>query len=157
MSRDGGRMSTWSFVSWALDRHPQNAAVSIWTCPQSNRKGWPGLLNHIFSKMAAGCSAGRRPLGRYRAILASFNVSRHKAKRVQEWFEEHSNESEVSTWPPNYPDLHQIEHLWDVLDDDVMYWILATDPSCCLFFLALKRRNKFTSPAMGCCCHGSSL
>lgn len=149
-----------SFVLWALDHHQQNTALSIWTCPQSNRKGWPGLLNHIFFKDGSRLQCGKKATGRMQRDSCLFqqdNVSRHKAQRVQEWSEEHSNESEVSTWPPNYPDLHQIEHLWDVLDGDVMYWILATDPSCSFFFLALKRRNKFTSPAMGCCCHGSSL
>ena len=32
-------------------------------------------------------------------------VSCHKAKMDQEWFEGHSNESEVLAWPPNSPDL----------------------------------------------------
>ena len=35
-------------------------------------------------------------------------------KMVQEWFEEHSNELEVLTWPPNSRGLNPIEHLWDV-------------------------------------------
>ena len=34
---------------------------------------------------------------------------------VQEWFEEHNNEFEVMTWPPNPPHLNPIEHLWDVV------------------------------------------
>ncbi|KAK3512777.1 hypothetical protein QTP70_025307 [Hemibagrus guttatus] len=40
----------------------------------------------------------------------------HKAKMVQEWFDEHNNEFEVLTWSPNSPDLYPIEHLWDMLD-----------------------------------------
>lgn len=43
-----------------------------------------------------------------------------KAERVQKWFEEQCNGSEVSTWPPSSPDLNQIEHVWDVLEADVM-------------------------------------
>ena len=40
----------------------------------------------------------------------------HKAKMVQEWFEEHSNKFEVLSCPPNSPDLNPIEHLWDLWD-----------------------------------------
>ena len=47
------------------------------------------------------------------------NAPYHKAKMVQEWFEEHNNEFEVLTWPPNSPDLNPIEHLWDVLNKQV--------------------------------------
>ena len=47
------------------------------------------------------------------------NAPCHKAKMVQEWFEEHNNKFEVLTWPPNSPDLNPIEHLWDVLDKQV--------------------------------------
>lgn len=47
------------------------------------------------------------------------NAPCHKAKMVQEWFEEHNNEFKVLTWPPNSPDLNPIEHLWDVLDKQV--------------------------------------
>ena len=47
------------------------------------------------------------------------NAPCHKAKMVQEWFEEHNNEFEVLTWPPNSPDLNPIEHLWDVLNKQV--------------------------------------
>ena len=36
------------------------------------------------------------------------NAPFHKAKKVQEWFEEHNNEFEVLTWPPNSPDLSPI-------------------------------------------------
>ncbi|KAL0181699.1 hypothetical protein M9458_024105, partial [Cirrhinus mrigala] len=42
----------------------------------------------------------------------------HKAKMVQEWFEEH-NEIEVLIWPKISLDLNPIEHLWDVLNKQV--------------------------------------
>ena len=47
------------------------------------------------------------------------NALCHKAKMVQECFEEHIKEFEVLTWPPIYPDLNPIEHLWDVLNKQV--------------------------------------
>ena len=47
------------------------------------------------------------------------NVPYHKAKMVQDWFEEHSHEFEVLTWPSNSPDLNPVKHLWDVLDKQV--------------------------------------
>ncbi|KAK3562823.1 hypothetical protein QTP86_010397 [Hemibagrus guttatus] len=47
------------------------------------------------------------------------NAPCHKAKMLQEWFDEHNNEFEVLTCPPNSPDLNPIQHLWDVLDKQV--------------------------------------
>ncbi|KAK3519389.1 hypothetical protein QTP70_026949 [Hemibagrus guttatus] len=47
------------------------------------------------------------------------NAACHKAKMVQEWFDEHNNQFEVLTWPPNSPDLNPIQHLLDVLDKQV--------------------------------------
>ncbi|KAK3546573.1 hypothetical protein QTP70_029961, partial [Hemibagrus guttatus] len=47
------------------------------------------------------------------------NAPCHKADMLQEWFDEHSNQFEVLTWPPNSPDLNPIQHLWDVLDNQV--------------------------------------
>jgi len=47
------------------------------------------------------------------------NAPCHKAKMLQEWFEEHNIEFEVLNWPPSSPDLNPIEHLWDVLNKQV--------------------------------------
>ena len=40
-------------------------------------------------------------------------------QKWSKWFEEHNNEFEVLTWPPNSPDLNPVELLWDVLDKQV--------------------------------------
>ncbi|KAK3543802.1 hypothetical protein QTP70_028095, partial [Hemibagrus guttatus] len=47
------------------------------------------------------------------------NAPCHKAQTVQEWFDDHNNQFEVLTLPPNSPDLNPIQHLWDVLDKEV--------------------------------------
>ncbi|KAK3561315.1 hypothetical protein QTP86_030620, partial [Hemibagrus guttatus] len=46
------------------------------------------------------------------------NAPCHKAKMVQEQVDEY-NELKVLTWPPKFPDLNPIEHLWDVLNEQV--------------------------------------
>ncbi|GFT50543.1 transposase domain containing protein [Trichonephila clavipes] len=38
-----------------------------------------------------------------------------KTKIVLEWFQEHDAEFQLVSWPPNSPDLNQIEHIWDVM------------------------------------------
>ncbi|KAK3537400.1 hypothetical protein QTP70_008852 [Hemibagrus guttatus] len=47
------------------------------------------------------------------------NASCHKTKMVQEWFDEHNNEFEMSTFPSNSTVLDLIEHLWVALDKPV--------------------------------------
>ncbi|XP_051541380.1 voltage-gated hydrogen channel 1-like isoform X1 [Myxocyprinus asiaticus] len=47
------------------------------------------------------------------------NSPHHTAHIDQEWFEEHDEEFKVLPWPPNSPDLNPIEHMWDVLDQQV--------------------------------------
>lgn len=44
------------------------------------------------------------------------NAPCHKAKVVQEQFEEHSNKFEVFTLPPKPPDINPSEHLQDMPD-----------------------------------------
>ncbi|KAK3539129.1 hypothetical protein QTP86_026698, partial [Hemibagrus guttatus] len=47
------------------------------------------------------------------------NAPCHKAEMLQEWFDDHNNQFEVLTPPPNSPDLNPVQHLWDVLDKQV--------------------------------------
>ncbi|KAK3564767.1 hypothetical protein QTP86_025274, partial [Hemibagrus guttatus] len=47
------------------------------------------------------------------------NAPCHKAEMLQEWFDDHNNQFEVLTPPPNSPDLNPIQNLWDVLDKQV--------------------------------------
>ncbi|GBN92610.1 Transposable element Tc1 transposase [Araneus ventricosus] len=40
----------------------------------------------------------------------------HKARIVLEWFEEHTDEFHLMSWPPNSPDLNPMEHISDVME-----------------------------------------
>ncbi|KAK3541531.1 hypothetical protein QTP86_029169 [Hemibagrus guttatus] len=84
--------------------------------------------------MAPGCTMGRRRAGGGGVMLwAMFcweslgpaihvDVTLTRSTYLfadQEWFDEHNNQFEVLTWPPNSPDLNPVQHLWDVLDKQV--------------------------------------
>ncbi|CAL1285354.1 unnamed protein product [Larinioides sclopetarius] len=43
------------------------------------------------------------------------NAPCHKVKVVLEWFQEHDAEFQLMSWPPNSPDINPIEHIWDVM------------------------------------------
>ncbi|KAK3539626.1 hypothetical protein QTP70_011045 [Hemibagrus guttatus] len=51
------------------------------------------------------------------------NAPCHKAEMVQEWFDDHNNQFEVLTPPPNSPDLHPVQYLWDVLDKQALPYV----------------------------------
>jgi len=38
---------------------------------------------------------------------------------ILNWFPEHDNELTVLKWPPQSPDLNPIEHLWDVVEQEI--------------------------------------
>ncbi len=43
----------------------------------------------------------------------------HKAQIISDWFLEHNNEFTLLKWPPQLPDLNPIEHIWDVVDQEI--------------------------------------
>ncbi|GBN42100.1 hypothetical protein AVEN_209179-1 [Araneus ventricosus] len=42
------------------------------------------------------------------------------------WFEEHTDEFHLMSWPPNSPDLNPMEHMWDVMERQLR----AQTPPC---------------------------
>ncbi len=48
------------------------------------------------------------------------NASCHKAQIISDWFLEHDNEFNLLKWPPQSPDLHPLEHLWDVVEREIL-------------------------------------
>ncbi|GBM45216.1 hypothetical protein AVEN_63828-1 [Araneus ventricosus] len=59
-------------------------------------------------------------------IFQQDNASCHKAPIVLEWFEEHTDEFHLTSWPPNSPDLNPMEHIWDVME----WQLRAQTPPC---------------------------
>ncbi len=47
------------------------------------------------------------------------NAPCHKAQIISDWFLEHDNEFTLLKWPPQSPDLNPIEHLWDVVEQEI--------------------------------------
>ncbi|GBO35378.1 Transposable element Tc1 transposase [Araneus ventricosus] len=59
-------------------------------------------------------------------IFQQDNSSCHNARTVLEWFEEHTDEFHLMSWPPNSPDLNPMEHIWDVMERQLR----AQTPPC---------------------------
>ncbi|GBM81188.1 hypothetical protein AVEN_197330-1 [Araneus ventricosus] len=64
------------------------------------------------------------PIGN--GIFQQNNALCHKARIVLDWFEEHTDEFHLMSWPPNSPDLNPMEHIWDVMERQLR----AQTPPC---------------------------
>lgn len=101
-----------------------NGHPSIRTGPSSNGRRLPGPINHFLLQYVDGLMRvcrlpGEEMVPVYTMGRRQARVPCHTAKTVQEWFEEHSKELNVLTWPLNSPDLNPIKHLLDVLEKQV--------------------------------------
>ncbi|GBN26380.1 hypothetical protein AVEN_94260-1 [Araneus ventricosus] len=59
-------------------------------------------------------------------IFQQGNAPCHKVRIVLEWFEKHTDEFHLMSWPPNSPDLNPMEHICDVLERQLR----AQTPPC---------------------------
>ncbi len=48
------------------------------------------------------------------------NAPCHKAQIIRDWFLEHDNEFTLLKRPPQSPDLNPVEHLWDVVEREIL-------------------------------------
>ncbi len=48
------------------------------------------------------------------------NAPCHKAQIISDWYLEHDNEFTLLKWPPHSPDLNPVEHLWDVVEREIL-------------------------------------
>ncbi len=54
------------------------------------------------------------------------NAPCHKAQIISDWFLEHDNEFTLLKCPPQSPDLNPIEHLWDVVEREILIMDVQT-------------------------------
>ncbi|GBO34571.1 Transposable element Tc1 transposase, partial [Araneus ventricosus] len=59
-------------------------------------------------------------------IFQQDDAQYHKARIVLVWFEEHTDEFHLMSWPPNSPDLNPMEHIWHVMERQLR----AQTPPC---------------------------
>ncbi|GBM27677.1 Transposable element Tc1 transposase [Araneus ventricosus] len=100
----GGVIMLWGTFSWA-------AMLPVFVVEQTMKAA--NYLNIIADQLHP-YMAFVFPTGN--GIFQQDNAPCHKARIVLEWFEEHTDEFHLMSWPPNSPDLNPMEHIWDVME-----------------------------------------
>ncbi|GFV11589.1 transposase domain containing protein [Trichonephila clavipes] len=99
----GGSIMLWSTFSWAF------LGPMVVVEQTMNATGYRNIIaDQLHPYMASIFPAGN-------GMFQQDNAPCHKAKIVLEWFQEHDAEFQLMSWPPNSPDLNQIQHIWDVM------------------------------------------
>jgi len=99
----GGGVMVWGMFSW----HTLGPLVPI-----GHRLKLSIVSDHVHPFMATMYPSS----GSY---FQQDNAPCHKARIISNWFLEHDNVFTVLKWPPQSPDLNPIEHLWDVVEQEL--------------------------------------
>ena len=103
---DGGSVMLWAMFYW----EPLGPAIHVDVIlTRTTYLGLGADHEHSFMDMVFPHGCG----------LFQQGNAMPQSKNGSGMFEEHNNEFEVLTWPPNSPDLNPIAHLWNVLDKQV--------------------------------------
>ncbi|GBL98602.1 Transposable element Tc1 transposase [Araneus ventricosus] len=100
----GGSIMLWGTFSWA--------ALGPVVVVEQTMKAANYLnitVDHLHHYMAFVFPTGN-------GFFQQDNAPCHKARIVLKWFEEHTDEFHLMSWPPNSPDLNPMEHIWDVME-----------------------------------------
>ncbi len=84
--------------NWTLFKHHSLPEYCCWPCPSLYDYSVPSSDDY-FQQDNASC---------------------HKAQIISDWFLEHENEFTLLKWPPQSPNLNSIEHLWDVVEQEIL-------------------------------------
>ncbi len=60
-------------------------------------------------------------------MATSSRIMHHITKLKIIWFLDHDNEFTLLNWPPQSPDLNPIEHLWDVMEREIIMDVQPTN------------------------------
>ncbi|GBM44521.1 Transposable element Tc1 transposase [Araneus ventricosus] len=100
----GGGIMLWGTFSWVALRP---VVVVEQTMKAANYLNI--IADQLHSYMAFVFPTGN-------GIFQQDNAPCHKARIVLEWFEEHTEEFHLMSWPSNSPNLNPMEHIWDVME-----------------------------------------
>ncbi|GBO00583.1 Transposable element Tc1 transposase [Araneus ventricosus] len=110
----GGSIILWGTLSWA-------SLGPIVVVEQTMK---PANYLNIIADQLYPYMAFVFPTGN--GIFQQDNAPCRKARIVLEWFDEHTDEFHLISWPPNSPDLNPMENIWDVMERQLR----AQTPPC---------------------------
>ncbi len=102
----GGGVMVWGIFSW----HTFGPLVPIEH--RLNATAFLSIVDHVHPFMTTV----------YHLLMyfQQDNTLCHKAQIISDWFLEHDNEFTLLKWPPQSPDLNPMEHLWDVVEREIL-------------------------------------